>query len=59
MSTRLHVGNLSVDTTTEAGAKLMGEMMEYADTLALPPDDEGLETRDDEGMTPPAEHEAG
>ena len=35
-----------IDMTTYAGKKLMAEMLDYADTLSRPPQDEGLESRE-------------
>jgi predicted membrane-bound spermidine synthase len=35
-----------IDTSTDAGRRLLVEMLEYGDTLTRPPEDEGLESRE-------------
>jgi spermidine synthase len=37
---------LVIDRSTESGRKLMADMLDYADTLSQPPDEEGLESRE-------------
>ena len=39
-------GERVVDLTTDAGKTLMTDMIDYADTLSRPPEDEGLESRE-------------
>ena len=35
-----------IDMSTDAGKRLMADMLDYADTLSRPPEDEGLESRE-------------
>ncbi len=39
-------GEPAIDRTTEDGEKFFQEMMEYADSIEKPPEDEGLESRE-------------
>lgn len=39
-------GEAVVDTSTDAGQTLMSDLLAYADTLSMPPEDEGLESRE-------------